>query len=124
MIDMAINNGDFIVSDYGDISLHFSDQDNIIQMANSAISTSKGENIFNPEYGNDAWNTRLKSSDSGLAIIEDCVKEAILNASDEIEEVALVEVYRGDGYGECIISYTLITVNGESISSSTNINIL
>ena len=124
MIDMALRGGDLVVSTNGDISLLNNDDNNIIQMANSAISTIKGENIFHLSYGNDAWNKRLKISDSGFRTVEVCAKEAILNAVSEVSEVSNIEAIKGDEYGECIIKYTLLTDTNKSISSSTSINIL
>ena len=124
MIDVAMNNGDIMVSEYGDILLHINDDDNIIQMANSAINTIKSENIFHPDFGNDAWNKRLKISESGFSAVEAYAKEAILHASAEIAEVTSIEASKGEGYGECTIAYTLLTSSGRRISSSTNINIL
>ena len=124
MIDMALRGGDLIVSSNGDISLLSNDDDNIIQMANSAISTIKGENIFHLPYGNDAWNKRLKIADSGYRTVEVCAKEAILSAVTEVSEVSSIEAIKGEAYGECIIKYTLLTVTNKLISSSTSINIM
>lgn len=124
MIDTAMENGDLIVSDYGDLLLHLSDDDNIIQMANNAVYTIRGENIFHSEYGNDAHNKRLKLSRSGFDIIEACAKEAILHGVPEVSEVVSINANKGIGYGECIINYVLLTNNNKRISSSTTINIL
>lgn len=124
MIDVALRSGDLIVSTNGDISLLNTDDDNIIQMVNSAISTIKGENIFHLSYGNDAWNKRLKISDSGFRTVEVCAKEAILNNVAEVSEISSIEAIKGDVYGECVIKYALLTVTNKLISSSTSINIL
>lgn len=124
MIDMALNGGDLIVNDVGDIMLNLSDDDNIIQMANSAINTIKGENIFHPEYGNDAWNQRLKIAESGFEIVEECAKDAILDAIEEVDDVTSIDAIKGEEYGDCIINYTLLMEDGRIISNSTNINIL
>lgn len=124
MIDLALRGGDLIISPLGDISLHLTDDDNIIQTANLAIAIPKGENIFHSDYGNDAWNKRLKVSESGFSTVEIYAKEAILNASSEIADVTSISASKGTGYGECIVAYTLVTVDGRVISSSTSINIL
>lgn len=124
MIDVALSGGDFVLSN-GDISLTNTDDDNLIQMANSAINTILGEVPFHTEYGNDAWNKRLKIAESGFHTVEICAKEAILNAlSDEISDVVAISAYGGEGYGECIVEYTLLTLDGRNISSNTSINIL
>lgn len=124
MIDLVLNNGDFVISNYGDISTHLSSDDNIIQMINSAINTIKGENIFHSEYGNDAWNQRLKMVQSGYDIIKSCTKEAILPAVQDISEIISIDVVRGNENGECIISYVVLMSDGRTISSNTSINIL
>lgn len=124
MIDLAIKDGDFIVSPLGDISLLLTDDDNIIQTANLAITIAMGDNIFHEDYGNDAFNKRLKLAESGFHTVEICAKEAILHASSEVAEVASISASKGEGYGECIVAYTLVTVSGKTISSSTSINIL
>lgn len=125
MIDVAMKNGDLVASDYGDILLHLSDDDNIIQMANNAIYTIKGENIFHPGYGDDAWNKRLKISQSGFDTVNACVKEAILHGVPEVSEVVSVNSAKSEeNVGECVVSYILLTNNGKRISSSTTINIL
>ena len=124
MIDLALKGGDLIISPLGDISLHLTDDDNIIQTANLAIAIAKGGNIFHRDYGNDAWNKRLKISESGFNTVEIYSKEAILHASSEIAEVTSIKASKGEGYGECIVAYTLVTVDGRVISSSTGINIL
>ena len=124
MIDVALDNGDLITNNFGDILLEFTDEDDIIQMANSAISTIKGENIFHIDYGNDAWNRRLKISESGFAIVEACSRDAIIFADKRVSDVTSITATKGDGYGECHVAYTLLTTDGRSISSSTNINIL
>lgn len=125
MIDVAMKNGDLIVSDYGDILLHLSDDDNIIQMANNAIHTIKGENIFHLGYGNDAWNKRLKMSQSGFDTVNACAKEAILHAVPDVSEIVSIDSSKSeDNAGECIVSYVLLTNSGKRISSSTTINIL
>ena len=123
-IDIALDNGDLIPNGFGDISLEFTDEDDIVQMANSAINTIKGENIFHLEYGNNAWNQRLKQSESGYNIVAACSKDAILHADNRIIEVIDISASKGDGYGECIVTYVLRTIDGRKISSSTNINIL
>lgn len=124
MIDIAMNNGDLIANGFGDISIEFTDEDDIIQMANSAINTIKGENIFHNEYGNDAWNRRLKQSESGYRIIESCSKDAILHADNRVADVVSITATKGDGYGDCKIEYILSTIDGRIVSSNTNINIL
>lgn len=125
MIDIALNNGDLIANSYGDISLEFSDDDDIIQMLNSAINTIKGENIFHTEYGNDAWNKRLKIADSGFATIEACARDTMMDvAGDLISEITYINASRGEGRNECILSYEVLTEDDRTISSSTNINIL
>lgn len=129
MIDVAMKNGDLIVSDYGDLLLHLSDDDNVIQMANNAIHAIKGESIFHPQNGNDAWNRRLKLSQSGFDTINACVKESILHCVPDVSDVVSVvstrgETDNGDYNGECVVSYILLTNDGKRISSSTTINIL
>lgn len=124
MIGVAMNNGDLVISGYGDLSLHITDDDNVIQMANSAIYTIKGENIFHSEYGNDAWNKRLKIAESGFSTVESCAKDAILHALPEVMDVKSIKATKGEGYGECNINYTLVTFDGRTISGSTHINIL
>lgn len=124
MIDLAMKGGDLIVSPFGDISLHLTDDDNVIQTANLAITIAMGENIFHDDYGNDALNKRLKIAESGFHTIEIYAKEAILHASSEVAEVASISASKGEGYGECTVAYTLVMMNGRTISSSTSINIL
>lgn len=124
MIDLMINGGDLVVSEFGDLSLLQSDEDNIIQTANLAICTRKGSNIFHPEYGNDVWNRRVKMSESGFRIVEACSKDAILNSSNEILDVTSIRASRGNAARECNINYTLSTVNGRLVSGITSINIL
>lgn len=124
MIDVAMNGGDLIANGFGDISLEFTDDDDIIQMANSAINTIKSENIFHQEYGNDAWNKRLKIAESGFDVVEALSKEAMLAADDRIMEIVSIHAGKGNEYGECFIEYVILTHDGRSISSSTNINIL
>lgn len=124
MADLVLDGGDFVVSNHGDLLLHTSADDNIIQMANSAISTALGENIFHLGYGNDAWNKRLKMSRSGFDVIESCSKEAILSSNSDITDVISIEATKGNGDGECIVGYTLLTSDGKTISSKTSINIL
>lgn len=124
MIDVALVNGDFMNDGSGDIMLEPDEDFDIIQMANSAINTIKGSNIFHGEYGNDAWNKRLKISESGFATVESCATDTILQADSRIEEVQEIEAIKGDEYGECRIKYTLLTIDGDTISSETSINIL
>lgn len=124
MIDVALVNGDFMNDGSGDIMLEPDEDFDIIQMANSAINTIKGSNIFHGEYGNDAWNKRLKISESGFVTIENCATDAILQADSRVEEVQYIEATKGDEYGECRIKYTLLTVDGNILSSEVSINIL
>ena len=124
MIEVAMRDGDIVVSDLGDIALHLADDDNIVQMANAAIYTIKGENIFHTEFGNDAWNRRLKLSDSGYRTVEACAREAILHYSEEIHDVVSITAEKGSANNECNISYTLMTVDGRTISSRTTISIM
>ncbi len=127
MIDVAMSDGDLTVSEYGDISLELTDDDDIIQMSNNAINTIKGELIeLHPDFGNDAFNQRLKLSNNGYAIVEECATTAIMDADTEerIDEVSDISAYKGNSIGECCINYTLLLADGRTISSSTSINVL
>lgn len=122
MIDVAMAGGDLVVSN-GDLMLDINDDYDIIQMANNTINTVLHENIFHLDYGNDAWNKRLKIAESGFATIESDAKAAILHADNRVMEVLSIKASKGDNYGECMVQYTLMIVDGRTISSSTSINI-
>ena len=124
MEEIAMKDGDIMLTAYGDISLEFTDDDDIIQMANHSIATIKTENIFHRDYGNDAHNHRLKLSRSGYAMVEGCAKDAILYADPRVEEVTYIKASKGDEYATCDIEYTLTTKDGRILSSMTTINIL
>lgn len=123
MIDVAMAGGDFVVSAEGDLMLDINDDYDIIQMANNTINTILTENIFHQDLGNNAWNKRLKIAESGFTVVQDDSKAAILHADHRVAEVLSIVASKGDNYGECSIKYTLMTVDGRTISSSTSINI-
>ena len=123
MIDIAMNNGDLIATDFGDIALVNSEIDDIIQTANNNIQTIKGEIIFHSEIGNDAYNRRLKMAESGLRIVEECCVDCITNGDSRIADVVSISAVIGDEYGECDITYKLLTTDGTFIDSSISINI-
>ena len=122
MQDVAMAGGDLVINN-GDLSLDLTDEYDIIQMANNIIATVFGENPFHVDIGNDAWNKRLKIDDSGFATVEADAKEAILHIDDRVMEIFDIKASAGENYGECIVAYTLMTVDGRIITSSTSISL-
>lgn len=122
MQDVAMTGGDLVINN-GDLSLDLTDEYDIIQMANNIIATVFGENPFHVDIGNDAWNKRLKIDDSGFATVEADAKEAILHIDDRVMEILDIKASAGENYGECIVAYTLMTVDGRIITSSTSISL-
>jgi hypothetical protein len=122
MRDIIMMNGDLVVTEFGDIAVILSDDDDIIQMANNNIATRLGENIFHPEIGNDAYNKRLKITPSNLSEVESDCKDAILYDT-RVSDVTNIKAYDGIGYGECTIGYTLLTTDGHSIDGRISINL-
>jgi hypothetical protein len=95
MQDIAMIDGDLVVTDLGDLAITASDNDDVIQMANNNIMTRLGENIHHPEVGNDVYNKRLKITSSGLAEVESDSKNAILNDT-RVSDVYNILAYAGD----------------------------
>lgn len=124
MIDVAMNNGDLVASSNGDLLLLHTDDDNIIQMCNHAVYTVKDELIFHLGYGNDAWNRRLKISESGFQTVSECAKEAILHGVSEVADVPKISARQGINHNDCLVEYTVFTIDGKSLSSSISINLL
>lgn len=122
MQDVAMAGGDLVINN-GDLSLDLTDEYDIIQMANNIIATVFGENPFHVDIGNDAWNKRLKIDDSGFATVEADAKEAILHIDDRVMEILDIKASAGENYGECIVAYTLMMVDGRIITSSTSISL-
>lgn len=122
MQDVAMAGGDLVINN-GDLSLDLTDEYDIIQMANNIIATVFGENPFHVDIGNDAWNKRLKIDDSGFATVEADAKEAILHIDDRVMEILDIKASAGENYGECIVAYILMTVDGRIITSSTSISL-
>jgi hypothetical protein len=122
MQDIAMIDGDLVVTDLGDLAITASDNDDVIQMANNNIMTRLGENIHHPEVGNDVYNKRLKITSSGLAEVESDSKNAILNDT-RVSDVYNILAYAGDNYGECIIEYALTTVDGSKLDGRVSVNI-
>lgn len=122
MQDVAMAGGDLVINN-DDLSLDLTDEYDIIQMANNIIATVFGENPFHVDIGNDAWNKRLKIDDSGFATVEADAKEAILHIDDRVMEILDIKASAGENYGECIVAYTLMTVDGRIITSSTSISL-
>lgn len=122
MQDVAMAGGDLVINN-GDLSLDLTDEYDIIQMANNIIATVFGENPFHVDIGNDAWNKRLKIDDSGFATVEADAKEAILHIDDRVMEILDIKASAGENYGECIVAYTLMTVDGRIITSNTSISL-
>ena len=122
MQDVAMTGGDLVINN-GDLSLDLTDEYDIIQMANNIIATVFGENPFHVDIGNDAWNKRLKIDDSGFATVEADAKEAILHIDNRVMEILDIKASAGENYGECIVAYTLMTVDGRIITSSTSISL-
>lgn len=115
MSDMIIANNDIAVIN-GDIVLTDENAD-VIQLANNRIMIKYGELVHHPEIGNNI-SSRVKLTDSGLNIIADECRQAILQGID-ISEVIDVVATRDNStpYG-CNISYTLKTLDNIVLSSS------
>ena len=122
MKDIAMINGDLVVNDFGDIAIVSSDNDDIIQFANNNILTRLGENIFHTDIGNDVHNRRFKMTQSNLVEIESYCKNAILRDT-RIDNIVHMKASIGSNHGECIIEYTLLTVDGDNLDGRMSINI-
>jgi phage baseplate assembly protein W len=123
MLDIVMTTGgDMVVTEFGDIATVLSDDDDIIQMANNNILTKLGENIHHPEIGNDVYSMRLKITPSGLAEAEFSSKSAILYDT-RVSDVTYINASQGNNYGECIITYTLVTVDNVTLDGRISMNI-
>lgn len=123
MIDIMMNgNGDIVTTESGDIALVVDNSDDIIQSANNNILTRLGENIHHPNLGNDVYNKRIKYTDSGLRMIESYCTSAILQDS-RIKNVENILAIRGDTNTDCIIQYSVRTIDDNVLYSSVGTNI-
>lgn len=124
MADIALTNGDIVVSSFGDL-LTINDDDDIIQTAINNILTIKGTNEFHPELGNDAHTSRYKISERGLNELANRCKDAILQ---DIRVTSVIEVVVENNGTESSnnlgnVSFILVTNSGRQLSSSTSIEI-
>lgn len=121
MGDIALVNGDIVVSQFDDISLVLDDNEDILQQAINNINTIYGEVIDHPTIGNMLFNNRNKIK-SDLSDIETYCEDAISSDEriDSVEDIVATRVKDTDMVN---ISFTLLTIYGDTISSSSNISI-
>ena len=122
MSDIALINGDIAPSDLGDI-LVVNDNDDIIQTAINNIMTVYGANQFHPNIGNTVYRTRFKASERGLKEIANACKNAIQQDPRVMNVIEVVARNNSTttSYWECDISFSLITIDGTQLDSSTAI---
>ena len=119
MSDIALINGDILASNFGDI-LVVDDSNDIIQMAINNIMTIYGANEFHPDIGNTVYGGRYKMTENGLKEIASRCKDAILSdyRVANVIEIIAKNVSTPENYGQCEISFTLITIYNTQLSSS------
>ena len=124
MADIALVNRDIVASEFGDI-LIANDDDDIIQTAINNIMAIYGENEFHSEIGNTVYNGRYKMSENGLKEIANHCKDAIMRdyRVANVIEVIATNISTVENYGLCDIAFTLITIYGSQLSSSTAISL-
>ena len=124
MSDIALINGDIMASSFGDI-LIVNDNDDIIQMAINNIMTIYSTNEFHTNIGNMVYHSRHKLSERGLQEIASYCKDAIMQDYRVANVIEIIARNNStpDNYGQCEISFVLITVNGAQLSSSTTITL-
>lgn len=122
MGDIALVNGEIVRSQYGDISITTSDNDDIIQQAINSIYTKFGEMYLHPELGNKMLNGRYKIADDMSDVEADC-QEAMMydERIDSVDEISIVRSSRIRGSVD--INFTITTIYGDVLSSDITVNI-
>lgn len=122
MGDIALVNNDIAISQFDDISITASEDDDILQQAINNIKTVYGEMLFHPELGNALYSTRRKITDDMTDIINEC--EIAILQDDRIESVDELIATRSDMPGSVDIRFLITTIYDRTLSSSTSINIM
>lgn len=121
MIDVMMNSRDLVATEFGDIALVQSNNNDILQSVNNNLLTVKGENIFHPDVGNDVFNRRLKLSDTHIEIIKNDCKNAILfdNRVSDVKSIIIDDI----GSGIYDVTYVIVTSSGDILDSRISLDI-
>lgn len=122
-MDVMLTGSDLVRSLFGDLAI-VSDDDDIIQTAINNIKTKYGEMELHPEFGNTAFTTRMKLSDTNMVSVENSCRIAILQ-DVRVSKVSRIKAIKStDIYGQCDINFTLVTTDGKVLDSGVSINIV
>lgn len=122
-MDIQLINGDLIQSIYGDLAV-ISDNDDILQTAINNINTKYGELELHNTYGNTAFAKRMKLSDINLSEVENACESAILQ-DERVSRITSISASKSTTvYGQCTMSFTLLTNDGTILSSSTALTVI
>lgn len=121
MSDILLNNGDIMITKFGDIDTVV-DYDEIVQSAVNNMLLIYGEYEAHDDIGNKTYNRRLKISDSSLDIIKyDCIDA--ISGDDRISNVISIDITRTDIPNTVNISFVLEIIDGTMVSNSIKISI-
>lgn len=124
MSDIMLRNGDFVSTVFGDIAV-LDDNDDIIQMAIHNILTRIKEHVFHPTLGNRLYDTRIKLIPSGLQMVEELCKVAILDNDNRVKTVKSIMATRSDKYDYmCDLSFVLENHDGQLLNSNITISLV
>lgn len=122
-MDIMFSGGDIDSSLFGDITLVDDDAD-IVQSCIALIMIRYGELDLHPTTGNTIMNQRIKLSDIGVMKIADACSDAIMQEPRVKSVKSITATKSRVKYGECDISFTILTNSGKQLSSNISLSLL
>ena len=126
MADISMNGSNDLQVSMGDLVIIGGNNDiyDIVQQSINSVMTVQGELEYHTSYGNTIFNERKKMSDTGLLYIASACKSAIMMGDARVKSVDNIVAERvEDKDYTCKVKYTLTSIYGDTMSSSTIITL-